>query len=706
MSRVKKIVTSEIEGRNLSDFYGDNSYSFDSTGQINYYGENKMGPVIEPGIVYGSNADSGDGYGYNTLKLVPHSPDGYINDDRYLVIDPTAPNHIHIRAGGIQDASNAELILGAEQANVKVLDSTHEVQINTYNSGSTVSHNWTFVNDGTIYGPSEGGALLVTGIQNGNGINNLPVYSSGGMTITANGGDMNFYMDGGMYIGPADSNNQIIKRSDLNTVDAKTLPTGGTTGQVLSKVDDTDFNATWVDAAAGSSSTSVIKHSVKLGESVTKGQAVYVSSADGTNMIVSKASNATEATSSKTLGLIETTGVLNDAVNVVAEGLLEGLDTSTATAGDPVWLGTSGNLIYGLANKPVAPDHLVFIGVVTRAQQNNGEIFVKVQNGFELDELHTVSLEATASIADNEVLAFDSATGLWKNQTATEAGLQTRVANVSDTEIGYLDGVTSAIQTQLDAKLSTATAGTTYAPKASPTFTGTVTLPSTINGTNASTNMFLFPTTSAANVTIADAITNGTLGFATGSAFNGTINVATGGITSGSKTINIGTGQGVGGGTYITMGSTNGTSSISLLGSVYANSIAGTTNTSGVNLFNSTTSGNITIGSALTSSSVALANGTNFAGSINIASGATVSGSKTINIGVNGQGGSTTSINIGSATGATSNTYLNGKVIMQNPTVPGSATATGTAGEIAWDANYVYVCTATNTWKRTALSTW
>ena len=37
---------------------------------------------------------------------------------------------------------------------------------------------------------------------------------------------------------------------------------------------------------------------------------------------------------------------------------------------------------------------------------------------------------------------------------------------------------------------------------------------------------------------------------------------------------------------------------------------------------------------------------------------------------------------------------------------PASATATGTAGEICWDANYIYVCTATNTWKRTAINTW
>jgi hypothetical protein len=188
-----------------------------------------------------------------------------------------------------------------------------------------------------------------------------------------------------------------------------TLAAGGTAGQILSKIDATDYNTQWIDNYA-----SQLKHEVKLGATIAKGKAVYVSSADGTNMIVSAASNASEATSSKTLGLLETGGVTNDIVKVVTEGLLAGLDTSTATAGDPVWLGTSGNLIFGLANKPVAPAHLVFIGIVTRVQSNNGEIFVKVQNGFELNEIHDVLI---VSKANNEGLFYDSASGLWKNKT-------------------------------------------------------------------------------------------------------------------------------------------------------------------------------------------------------------------------------------------------------------------------------------------------
>ena len=57
-------------------------------------------------------------------------------------------------------------------------------------------------------------------------------------------------------------------------------------------------------------------------------------------------------------------------------------------------------------------------------------------------------------------------------------------STVSTTELGYLDGVTSAIQTQLDSKLATSTAASTYAPLASPALTGTPTAPTAAANTN------------------------------------------------------------------------------------------------------------------------------------------------------------------------------------------------------------------------------
>jgi hypothetical protein len=158
------------------------------------------------------------------------------------------------------------------------------------------------------------------------------------------------------------------------------------------------------------------QHEVKAGEAITKGQAVYVSSANGTNMIVSKATNATEAGSTKTMGLIDATVALNGFANVVTEGLLTNIDTSAGADGDTVYLGVNGNLIFGYANKPVAPAHLVSIGIVTKANASTGEIFVRVVNGFELDELHNVSITTPA---DKDALIYDAATGLWKNTVAS-----------------------------------------------------------------------------------------------------------------------------------------------------------------------------------------------------------------------------------------------------------------------------------------------
>jgi len=159
------------------------------------------------------------------------------------------------------------------------------------------------------------------------------------------------------------------------------------------------------------------------------------------------------------MGLISSTLSHNGHGTVVTEGILSGLNTSTANAGDPVWLGTNGNLIYGLANKPVAPAHLVFIGIVTRSNSSNGEIFIRPQNGFELNEIHDVLIGSgySSDPADKDVLAYESSSGLWKNKTFTELGIQPRVSGITDTEIGYLDGVTSAIQTQLDNKVSAVT---------------------------------------------------------------------------------------------------------------------------------------------------------------------------------------------------------------------------------------------------------
>ena len=184
----------------------------------------------------------------------------------------------------------------------------------------------------------------------------------------------------------------------------------GASGQILSS---TNGNVSWVTPTVNTVARDV-QNEVKAGVAINKGQAVYVTGADGTNIIVGLASNTSEATSSKTLGLLNATVATNGFADVVQIGRLSGLNTIGAAVGDPVWLGTGGNLIYGLINKPYAPAHLVFIGVVTRVNANNGEIFITVQNGFELKEIHDVDLITTVPI-NGDILGYNGT--LWVNKT-------------------------------------------------------------------------------------------------------------------------------------------------------------------------------------------------------------------------------------------------------------------------------------------------
>lgn len=142
---MKKIVTSEIEGRETSDRNDSNSYAWEPNGTINYHDQNSTGkPFLAPGIVYGANYDSGDGNSRNTIKLIPdndliNNGNSY-NEDQYIIIDPTDPNHIHLRAGGTQDASSADLYLGAEYTNIRVSDSYRNVLINSKQQGQSMAH--------------------------------------------------------------------------------------------------------------------------------------------------------------------------------------------------------------------------------------------------------------------------------------------------------------------------------------------------------------------------------------------------------------------------------------------------------------------------------------------------------------------------------------------------------------------------------------
>lgn len=206
------------------------------------------------------------------------------------------------------------------------------------------------------------------------------------------------------------------------------VPEGGTEGQIIVRTID---GTVWQDNYARN-----IEQAVKntTGSTLTKGTAVYISGATGDNALVAKAQANSEMTSSKTFGLLAA-NIPNDGFGaVITEGTLYGVDTSAASAGDPVWLSpsTAGGLVFGLANRPVAPNHAVYLGIVLRAHAVNGSIFVKVQNGYELDELHDVLITTPA---DKQVLQYESSSQLWKNKTAS-GGVRVSESEPEDTISG------------------------------------------------------------------------------------------------------------------------------------------------------------------------------------------------------------------------------------------------------------------------------
>lgn len=148
---------------------------------------------------------------------------------------------------------------------------------------------------------------------------------------------------------------------------------------------------------------------------ITKGQPVYMFAAQGDRVSVKLAYNTGDATSAKTLGVCAENIAAGQAGMILCQGVQDGLDMSAYNPGDTLYLGaTAGSLT---STKPYAPNHLVYIGVVERANAGNGRLYVRVQNGYELDELHNVSAQ---SPSNGQVLIYNASTSLWEKNTLTD----------------------------------------------------------------------------------------------------------------------------------------------------------------------------------------------------------------------------------------------------------------------------------------------
>ncbi len=149
------------------------------------------------------------------------------------------------------------------------------------------------------------------------------------------------------------------------------------------------------------------------GSTIPAGSIVYISGATGNRPLITLAQANNDANSAQTMGFTKTAISNNGFGYVIVRGELENIDTSALTEGVQLYLSptTAGTWT---TTKPSAPQHLVYVGIVVRAHPTQGVILVAVQNGYELNELHDVKI---TSVANGQVLKYDSAQGLWVNGT-------------------------------------------------------------------------------------------------------------------------------------------------------------------------------------------------------------------------------------------------------------------------------------------------
>lgn len=155
---------------------------------------------------------------------------------------------------------------------------------------------------------------------------------------------------------------------------------------------------------------------------------VRIVGSSGNRLTVNLAQANSENTSATSLAVVTETIANNNHGFATRGGVVRDINTSAFAEGAALWL--SPTVLGGVTTtKPTAPDHLVLIGWVVRSHATVGSIFVNIQNGYELDELHDVLI---TSKANGDSLWYNSSTGVWENLTPANAKIKLSLNNVEN----------------------------------------------------------------------------------------------------------------------------------------------------------------------------------------------------------------------------------------------------------------------------------
>jgi hypothetical protein len=254
---------------------------------------------------------------------------------------------------------------------------------------------------------------------------------------------------------------------------------------------------------ASPASTLLARVRNNTGATLTKGTVVYINGTIGQLSTVAKALATSDATSAQTLGMITADLANNTNGYVTVIGVITNINTSAYTDGQQLYLSPT---IAGAvtATKPYAPQHLVYVGIVEHAHPTQGKIFVRVQNGFELDELHNVSAQ---SPSNGQIIIYNATTSLWEKNNLT-AGTGISVTNGA----GSITVANTSPMTYPTAGIPNST-GTAWGTSYGVTGTGSVVLSDAPSLTGAVT---IGGTTDTATLTLGRSTASQTVNIATG----------------------------------------------------------------------------------------------------------------------------------------------------------------------------------------------
>lgn len=303
---------------------------------------------------------------------------------------------------------------------------------------------------------------------------------TGKIYVTIDNGNV-YRWSGSAYIRIADESpvwgiitGTLSDQTDLqNALDGKfDVPTGDTTQYIAGDGSLITF------PVAGQAGTLVRLVRNNSGATITKGTVVYINGASGNNPTIAKAIATGDSTSAQTFGLLQADITNNSNGYVVVTGDLIGVNTSAIAEGSQLYLSSTTAGAY-TTTKQLAPAHLVYIGVVSRSHATLGQIEVKIQNGYELDELHDVAI---SSKANNEVIVYESSTDLWKNKSIATILGYTPANDSSVVHIAGTETITGIKTFSVDTIVNGVTVGKGGASEAGNTAVGENALSSNTSG--------------------------------------------------------------------------------------------------------------------------------------------------------------------------------------------------------------------------------